>query len=232
MNGSTAQRKQHQEHKTKRKEHAKRKAKVSKGQVLARRRQMDRARRARQRREKREHTQQRQREFARRVKVVRYYQALRERGVFEQQAVAYTLDYYRPRADDDPPLSASTLRQWVRQVKQAGGHYQVLRPQSRRPRHITYQVAAQVVGLIFALRHQKGWGGHRIAAELKRRGLVDHLTGRTVYTILDRLGLPVKTYALKGQSDGIAYRRYEKGWLIGNCRDIPHRWGQEMVSSQ
>jgi len=212
MNSSTTRHRRHQECKTKRQENAKRKAKVHKGQVLACRRQMDRARRARQRREKREHTQQRQREFAFRVKVVRYYQHLRERGVPEQQAVEYTLDQYRPRADGDLPVSVSTIRHWVRQVKQAGGHYQVLRPQSRRPQHITYQVSAQVVGLIFALRHQKGWGGHRIAAELKRRGLVDHLTGRTVYTILDRLGLPVKTYALKGQSDGIAYRRYEKGW--------------------
>ena len=212
MNGSTARQQRDQEHKTKRKENAKRKAKVHKGQVLACRRQMDRARRARQRREKREHTQQRQREFAFRVKVVRYYQDLRERGVPEQQAVEYTWDQYRPRAEDDWPVSVSTIRHWVRQVKQAGGHYHVLRPQSRRPQHITYQVSAQVVGLIFALRHQKGWGGHRIAAELKRRDLVDHLTGRTVYKILDRLGLPVKTYALKGQSDGIAYRRYEKGW--------------------
>lgn len=212
MNDSTVRHQRHHERKTKRRENAKRKAKVHKGQVLARRRQMDRARRARQRREQREHTQQRQREFAFRVKVVRGYQALRERGVPEQQAVAYTLDQYRPRAEDDRPLSASTIRHWARQVRQAGGHYHVLRPQSRRPQHITYQVSAQVVGLIFALRHEKGWGGHRIAAELKRRGLVDHLTGRTVYTILDRLGLPVKTYARKGLSDGIAYRRYEKGW--------------------
>ena len=212
MNSSTVRHRRHQECKTKRQENAKRKAKVHKGQVLACRRQMDRARRARQRREKREHTQQRQREFAFRVKVARYYQDLRERGVPEQQAVEYTLDQYRPRADGDLPVSVSTIRHWVRQVKQAGGHYHVLRPQSRRPQHITYQVSAQVVGLIFALRHQKGWGGHRIAAELKRRGLVNHLTGRTVYTILDRLGLPVKTYALKGQSDGIAYRHYEKGW--------------------
>ena len=52
-------------------------------------------------------------------------------------------------------------------------------------------------------------GGHRIAAELKRREIAQ-VSGRTVYKVFDRLGLPVKVYALKGRSDGIAYRRYEK----------------------
>lgn len=67
-----------------------------------------------------------------------------------------------------------------------------------------------MVGIIFTLRHQLGWGGHHIAAELKRRGIAE-VNGRTVYKIFDRLGLPVKIYALKGKSDGIAYRCYEKG---------------------
>ena len=97
----------------------------------------------------------------------------------------------------------------MRQVKQAGGHYHGLRSQSRRPHRINYHVSVQVVGIIFTWRHQFGWGGHRIAAELQRRGIA-HLSGRTVYRLLDRLGLPVKPYALKGRSDGIAYRRYEK----------------------
>ena len=51
MNGITTKQKRHQERKAKQKERAKRKAKVYKSKVLARRRQMDRARRARQRRE-------------------------------------------------------------------------------------------------------------------------------------------------------------------------------------
>jgi transposase InsO family protein len=70
-------------------------------------------------------------------------------------------------------------------------------------------VSAQVIGIIFTWRQQLKWGGHRIAAELKRRGLAT-ISGQTVYHILDRLGLPVKPYALKGKSEGIAYRRYEK----------------------
>jgi putative transposase len=212
MNGSTAKQKRHSERKAKQKEKAERKAKVSKQHVLAHRRQADRARRARQRREKREHTEQRQREFAFRVKVVRYFHQLREQGVPEQDAVHYTYEQYRPREAGHFRLSFSTIRHWVRLVKQAGEHYHVLRPQSRWPKQIKYQVSARVMGLIFTLRHQKGWGGHRIAAELKKRGLVDSLTGRTVYKIIDRLGLPIKVYALKGKSDGIAYRRYEKSY--------------------
>ena len=210
MNGIAAKQKRHQECKVKQKEQAKRKARVYKSKVLARRRQMDRARRARQRRERREHTQRRQREFKFRVKVVRYFHRLRQQGISEKRAVELTLDKYRPRKKGDLRLSASTIRNWVRQVKRANGHYSVLRPKSRCPKQITFRVPDRVIGIIFTLRHQLGWGGHRIAAELKKREIAK-ISGRTVYKIFDRLGLPVKVYALKGKSDGIAYRRYEKG---------------------
>jgi transposase InsO family protein len=129
--------------------------------------------------------------------------------VSEQEAVKLTYEKYQPREEWHFALSVSTIRNWVRQVRQANGHYHVLRPKLRRPKKITYQVSAKVVGFIFTWRHQFGWGGHRIAAELRRRGIAT-VSGRTVYKILDRLGLPVKAYALKGKSDGIAYRRYEK----------------------
>jgi len=33
------------------------------------------------------------------------------------------------------------------------------------------------------------------------------------------LGLPVRVYALKGKSDGIAYRRYEKNRPNANTRE-------------
>lgn len=209
MDSIAAKQKWHKEKKAQRKQQAKRRAKVHKSQVLARRRQMDRARRARQRRERRERTQRRQRVFRFRVKVVRYVHRLRQQGVSEKRAVEITLDKYHPRKKGDQPLSASTIRNWVRQVKRGNGNHSVLRPKSRRPKRITYHVPDWVVGIIFTLRHQLGWGGHRIAAELKGRGIAK-VSGRTVYKIFDRLGLPVKVYALKGKSDGIAYRRYEK----------------------
>jgi len=209
MTSITVKQKQHQECKAKQRGQSKRKAKVHKGRVLAYRRQMDRARRARARRERREHTQRRQHEFRFRVKVVRYFHEFRQQGVPERRAIEFVLDKYRPRKKGDLRLSASTIRNWVRQVKQAHGDCRVLRPQSRRPKQITFRVPDKVVGILFTLRHQLGWGGHRIAAELKARGIAN-ITGRTVYKIFDRLGLPVKIYALKGKSDGIAYRRYEK----------------------
>jgi transposase InsO family protein len=84
-----------------------------------------------------------------------------------------------------------------------------LYPKSRRPKTIHYQVPEHVVEVIYVLRKLFGWGGHRIAAELKERGL-GTVSGQGVYNIFERLGLPVKIYALKGRSEGIAYRRYEK----------------------
>ncbi len=208
--GSIATKKeQRQERKAKHRERAKRKAKVHKGQVLARRRQWDRARRARERRERREHNRRTQREFRFRVKVVRHFDRLRGQGVSEKRAVELTLDKYHPRQKGDLRLSRSTIRNWVRQVKRAYGNYSVLRPKSRRPKTIKLRIPTQVIEIIFTLRHQLGWGGHRIAAELKKRGMAQ-ISGKTVYNIFDHLGLPVKIYALKGKSDGIAYRRYEK----------------------
>jgi len=127
----------------------------------------------------------------------------------EKRAIELTLEKYRPREKGDLCLSASTIRNWVRKVERANGGHSVLRPKSRRPKSITFRVPDTVVGIIYTLRHQFGWGGHRIAAELKERGIAK-VTGRTVYKIFDRLGLPVRVYALKGKSDGIAYRRYEK----------------------
>ena len=138
--------------------------------------------------------------------MVRYYRRLREE-LPEKEAVARTLERYRPRKAEHFSLSISTIRRWHRVVKDGG--YAALRPKSRRPKTIHYQVPKRVVSIIYTLRKLLGWGGHRIAAELKTRGIWE-LSGTTVYTIFDRLGVPVKPYALKGRSDGIAYRRYEK----------------------
>lgn len=208
MSGKTKS-KRHQERKAKERKAGKRKAKIYKNQVVAYRRQLDRARRARRRREQREQSQKRQRKFKFRVKVVRSFHRLRALGIPEKKAVELTYEQYRPREGWHLPLSLSTIRNWVRQVRRAGGHYHGLRPKSCRPQQITYQVSVQVIGIIFTWRHQLGWGGHRIAAELKRRGIAA-ISGRTVYNIFDRLGLSVKPYALKGKSAGIAYQRYEK----------------------
>ena len=195
--------------KTEYKKRAQRKKKVYKNQVLARRRQLDRARRAHRRREQREHTWRHRAKFRFRVRVVRYFWQLRGQEMKEKEAVRLTYEKYQPRQERHQRLSFSTIRNWVRQVKGANGNYSVLRPKSCRPYHITYQIDERLVGIIFTLRQQKGWGGHRIAAEVKAREL-GQISGQAVYNLFDRLGLPVKPYALKGKSEGIAYERYER----------------------
>jgi len=182
-----------------------RKRKVSKGQTLSARRQVDRAKRAR-RRARTERRQQEQRVYKFRVKVVRTYNQLR-RQVKEKRAVEMTIAWHGPREERGLRLSAGTIRRWARVAREKG--MGALRPQSCRPKTIRYHVPAHVVEVIYTLRKLFGWGGHRIAAELRARG-IGTVCGRTVYQIFDRLGLPVHIYALKGRSDGIAYTRYEK----------------------
>jgi len=221
---TTHKRQRNQEHKAQRQQAKQRKAKVYKHQVLAGRRRADRARRE-QRRARRQQDDQARRQFRFRVRVVRYYhQLMRQDGMTEQRAVELTVEKYRPRKKEHQPLSASTLRNWVRHVKQADGNSGALWPHARCPHQITYQVSETVVSIIFTLRHQLGWGGHRIAQELKKREIAK-VSGRTVYKIFDRLSLPIKLYALKGRSDGIAYQRYEKDrpnaqWHI----DLKYAW--------
>ena len=183
-----------------------RKKKVSKAQTIAARRRADRARRERNR-AKQKRKRERQRAFKFRVKVVRLYRRLKKQ-MPEKEAIKVVLAKYGPKEDGHYKLSASTIRRWNRLVGNKN-HYAALRPKSTCPKTIHYQVPQLVVGIIFVLRHQLGWGGHRIAAELAARGIWK-LTGQTVYNIFERLGLSVKTYALKGQSVGISYRRYEK----------------------
>lgn len=182
-----------------------RKPKVSKMQTYNARRQADRDCRAR-RRARTERREQERRQFKFRVKVVRYYKKLRAQ-MSEKEAVERTLARWQPRNPGDFPLCAGSIRQWYRIAQREG--MAALYPKSKRPHTIHYQVPHVVVGIIFTLRYLFGWGGHRIAAELKHRGIAQ-VSGRTVYKIFERLGLPVQIYALKGRSDGIAYRRYEK----------------------
>jgi transposase len=134
------------------------------------------------------------------------YNQLRKQET-EKRAAELTLARYAPREDGHFPLSLSTIRNWARQARREG--MTSLYPKSRRPKTIHYQVPEHVVDVIYVLRKLFGWGGHRIAAEIKARG-IGSVSGQGVYNIFERLGLPVKIYALKGRSEGIAYTRYEK----------------------
>jgi transposase InsO family protein len=104
-------------------------------------------------------------------------------------------------------LSASSIRQWYRIAAREG--LAGLRPKSKRPHSIQYRVPEPLVSIIFVWRCVLGWGGHRIAAELKARQ-IGQVSGRSVYKIFDHLGLPIKLYALKGRCEGIAYQPYQK----------------------
>jgi transposase InsO family protein len=182
-----------------------RKPKVHKVQTYNARRRADRARRARRlaRTERREREQ---RQYKFRVKVVRHYRALRDQ-VSERRAIELTLARWQPTQPEHFPLCASSIRQWHRTVEREG--FAALRPKSKRPQTIDFQIPDLVVGIVFTLRQLFGWGGHRIAAELKARE-IGQISGKTVYKLFDRFGLSVKLYALQGRSDGIAYQRYEK----------------------
>jgi putative transposase len=181
------------------------KAKVSKAQTYRARREADRRQRLR-RQVRTERRKRAQRHFRFRVKVVRTYRKLRAQ-VSEKEAVARTLARWQPTEPGHFPLCVSSIRQWERRVRQEG--FGALRPRSTRPHTIHYQVPEVVVGIIVTLRRVLGWGGHRIAAELKARGIAT-VCGKTVYTLFERLGLPIEVYALKGRSEGIAYRSYQK----------------------
>jgi transposase InsO family protein len=182
-----------------------RKPKVSKAQTYSARRQADRARRS-HRRSRTARRQEMRQQFKFRVRVVRHYRQLRTQ-VPEKRAIELTLARWQPTQPEDFPLCASSIRQWHRIAEREG--FGGLRIKSKRPQTIHYQVPDVLVGIIFTLRYLFGWGGHRIAAELQGRE-IGQVSGQAVYKIFDRLGLPVKVYALKGRSDGIAYQRYEK----------------------
>ncbi len=188
------------------KQQKQRKKKVSKAQTISTRRRTDRARRE-QKRAKQQQKRCRHRSFKFRVKVVRLYRKLKK-TMKEKDAVEAVMAVYQPREEWHQALSPSTIRRWNRLVGKEH-NYAALRPQTTRPKTIQYQVPELVVAIIFTLRQQLGWGGHRIAAELKSRGIWS-VSGQAVYNIFERLGLSVKTYALKGKSEGISYRRYEK----------------------
>jgi transposase InsO family protein len=181
-----------------------RKSKINKVQTYNARRRADRAKRARQR-ARTEQREREQRQYRFRVKVVRHYRAWREQ-ISEQRAIELTLARWQPTQPEHFPLCASSIRQWHRTVEREG--YAALRPKSQCPQTIHFQVPDVVVGIVFTLRRLLGWGGHRIAAELKARQ-ISQISGKTVYKLFDRLGLSVKLYALQGRSDGIAYQRYE-----------------------
>lgn len=181
--------------------------KSSRQQTIARRRQVDRDRR--ERRRIRERTRERrriQRQFKFRRKVVKRYRYWRVQ-TSEKAAVKRVLAEFAATETWHQSLSASTVRRWHRTVVREG--LIGLRPRSTCPKVIHYQIPNCLVFAVVMLRLILGWGGERISVECAERG-IGQISCPTVYKIFARYGLPVKTYALKAKSVGIAYRRFEK----------------------
>lgn len=194
MNGKTKA-ERHQESQAQTRQAAKRKAKTTRFQTEAHRRQADLQRRKRQQQPRKA----RSLEVAKaRRRTVRRYRHLKEVLSTERDAAQ--------QAAREHETSLSTLRRWDKLHRQGG--LKALRPQSKQPKTIHDHLPAWVKGLVVLLRLQYGWGQHRLSAELKRRQIYS-LSHRSVRKILDRQpGVVIRTYHPRGKSNGIAYRRW------------------------
>ena len=155
MNGKSKTERQ-QERKFQKRQTAKRKAKTTRFQTEARRRQADLEWRKRQQqpRKPRPLTVAKARRQA-----VRRYRHLKEVSPTEREAAE--------QAAREHGTSASTLRRWDKLHRQGG--LKALLPQSKRPKTVHHYIPLWVKGLVVLLRLQYGWGQHRLSAELKRR---------------------------------------------------------------
>lgn len=178
---------------------AQRKRKQSRRQAEARRRWMDLQETKRKkyagpwkRRDRRREAFQQAKQ---RWRVVQAYRAARTTAPSEAQAARQTAEQCG--------CSASTVRNYYRLWKTAGkaGLIPVIRARDTRPK-----TPWAVIQLIILLRRTLHWGGDRIAAELKQRGIY-RISHQGVYNLFKRYRLWTRTYHPVGVRTGIAYRR-------------------------
>lgn len=133
-----------------------------------------------------------------RWRIVAAYCACRTRGIPEGEAVQQMGERFA--------CSASTVRNYYRlwQAKGKAGLMPVVSPPRRSPPKTPWEV----IQIILLLRRLLHWGGDRIAAELKSRGLYA-ISGQGVYNLFKRYRLYTRTYHPVGRRNGIAYRRGE-----------------------
>lgn len=132
-----------------------------------------------------------------RVRMVQAYRACRASGLDEARAAQHMSDRF--------DCSVSTIRNYHRAWKTAGraGLLPGIVHRESRPK-----TPWEVIQLIVMLRRLVHWGGDRIAAELKSRGLYT-ISGQGVYNIFKRHRLVTRTYHPVSPRKGIAYRRGE-----------------------
>lgn len=132
-----------------------------------------------------------------RLKAVKLYRLLRAAGDSEAEAAQWVASRWH--------RGKSTIRRWEKKDREGGKRG--LLPPWQDPAPSRPQTPLAVVELIVYLRRMLGWGGARIAAELKRRDIY-HISHQGVYDLFRRDHLPTRTYHPTGKRDGIRYRRY------------------------
>jgi len=125
------------------------------------------------------------------------YRRLRAAGDSEAEAAQWVASRWH--------RGKSTIRRWEKKYRAEGKRG--LLPPWQGPAPSGPQTPLAVVELIVYLRRMLGWGGARIAAELKRRGIYS-ISHQGVYDLFRRYHLPTRTYHPTGKRDGIRYRRY------------------------
>jgi transposase InsO family protein len=178
---------------------AQRKAKQSRARTLARRRRKDLydAQRAKhngpwKRKDRRRAAFQTMKE---RFGIVQHYRRLCRSGMPKGEAAQQTAEAFG--------ISASTVRNYERLVRQHGkrGLMPEIRVRATPPR-----TPWDVIQIILMLRGRLGWGGDRIAAELKSRTMYT-ISGQGVYNLFKRYRVSTRTYHPVGKRRGIAYQQ-------------------------
>lgn len=141
-----------------------------------------------------------------RLRIVRSYRAARGTGLSEEQAARRTSERFS--------CSVSSVRNHHRAWQMTGvsGLMPVVRDRESRPK-----TPWEVIQLIILFRRLLQWGGDRIAAELKSRGLYQ-ISGQGVYNLFKRYRLYTRTYHPVGRRTGIAYRP----WDVNAVNDVWH----------
>ncbi len=180
---------------------AQRKAKQSRAQTLARRRRQDLhdAQRDKhngpwKRKDRRRAAFQTMKE---RFRIVQHYRRLCQKGFKKGVAAQHTAEAFG--------CSASTVRNYDRLVRQQGKRG--LMPEIR-VRETPLRTPMEVVQIILMFRGLLGWGGDRIAAELRSREIYT-ISGQGVYNLFKRYRVPTRTYHPQGKRVGIAYMRVQ-----------------------
>jgi putative transposase len=130
-----------------------------------------------------------------RLKIVRFYQQLRSKGLKEGEAARQTAER--------SGCSVSSVRNYFRAWRKEGkrGLMPVIKTREYPPK-----TPWEVIQIILLFRRLLHWGGDRIAAELASRGIY-RISGQGVYNLFKRYRVSTRTYHPVGKGGGIRYKR-------------------------